>query len=149
MKPLHPFVVLALATLVPACGGSSSQSTETAQQEQGAGGEQHPAGHPRIPANLSALHGVLAPTWHSEAGATRAGLACTNAARLDEESRMVSSSSPPEGVDVTAWGAAVEQLTATSAALVAECAASGPAVEERLSTFHDAFHALLDLQHGG
>jgi hypothetical protein len=147
MKPIHLSVVLALATLVPACGGGSSQSTETAHQEQAAGGEQHPAGHPTIPANLTALHGVLAPTWHSEAGATRAGMACTNAARLDEESRVVASSSAPEGVDATAWGAAVEQLTATSAALVAECGASGPAVEERLSTFHDAFHALLDMQH--
>jgi hypothetical protein len=148
MTPLRLSVILALAALAPACGGGSSQSTETAHHEQGAGGEDHHSeGHPRIPGNLTALHDVLAPTWHAEPGATRAGMGCTNAARLDEESRAVASSPAPAGVDAAAWGTAAAQLTAASAALVAECGASGPEVEARLSTLHDAFHALLDLQH--
>lgn len=146
MKSMKLPFVLAVVALATACGGSSAEGTETAHHEEAAGGEQHPEGHPAIPANLSALHDVLAPAWHSEAGATRAGVACTNAARLDEESRGVASSAPPEGVDPTAWGTAADELTAASAALVAECGASGPAVEERLSSVHDAFHALLDLQ---
>jgi len=98
-----------------------------------------------MPASLTALHDVLRPVWHAEAGATRAGLACTNAARLDTASREVASAAAPTGVDAAAWSRAATQLTTTCTALVAECSASGPAVEAKLSTYHDAFHALVDL----
>jgi hypothetical protein len=145
MKITKLLSVLALGASVAACGGSSTQAAEPAHAETE--GAEHPEGHPTIPPELSALHDVLAPTWHSEPGATRAGMACTNAARLDEESRALAAAPAPEGVDAAQWGATAEQLTAGSAALVAECGASGPAVEERLATFHDAFHALLDLRH--
>lgn len=144
MKITQLLCVLALGASVSACGGSSNQAAEPAHAESE--GAEHPEGHPTIPPELGALHDVLAPTWHSEPGATRAAMACTNAARLDEESRVVAAASVPEGVDAAQWSAATEQLTTTCAALVAECTASGPAVEERLSTYHDAFHALLDLR---
>jgi hypothetical protein len=109
-------------------------------------GEHHGEGHHgQMPASLASLHGVLRPVWHSEPGAARAGLACTNASRLDTESRAVAAAAAPAGVDAAAWSAAATQLTTTCAALVAECSASGPAVEAKLSTYHDAFHALVDL----
>ncbi len=146
MKTLKILCLLALSASVVACGGSSTETAEPTHDESGHGAE-HPADHPQIPAELTALHGVLAPTWHSEPGATRAGMACTNAASLDEESRTLAAAAAPESVDATAWGAATTQLTTASAALLAECSASGPAAEERLTTLHDAFHALLDMRH--
>lgn len=135
---------LAIAALLSACGGSAS-NTSAAEPEHAEGhGEEH---HHAMPASLASLHDVLAPTWHAEPGATRAGLACTNAAQLDERSRAVAADAPPEGVDAAAWSSGTEALTAGATALVTECGAAGPAVEERLSTFHDAFHTLMDMTH--
>ena len=94
--------------------------------------------------SLTALHDVLAPTWHAEPGATRAGLACTNAAQLEERARAVAADPAPEGQDAAAWTELTTQLTTTASALGAECTASGPAVEERLGAFHDAFHAIIE-----
>ncbi len=99
-----------------------------------------------MPSNLAALHDVLAPVWHSEPGATRASGACAQAGRLDEASRGVAAASTPEGVDATAWGSAVQQLSAASSALVAECRTPGPGAETRLATLHTVFHQLLDMQ---
>lgn len=141
-------LLLALGTtvLLSACGGGSS-AAEPEPQAETSGEEHHGEHHPALPPVLAPLHGVLAPVWHSEPGATRAGLACTNAAQLEQESRTVAAAAVPEGVDAAAWAAGTEALTAGVSALVAECGAAGPAVEERLSTYHDAFHVLLDLTH--
>lgn len=144
--PKNLLLALGTTVLLSACGGGGSSAAEPEPQGE-AGGEEHAGHHPAIPAVLSPLHGVLAPVWHSEPGATRAGLACTNAAQLEQESRTVAAATVPEGVDAAAWGAGTEALTAGVSALVAECGASGPAVEERLSAYHDAFHVLLDLTH--
>lgn len=138
-------VVLCALTGLVGCGSSSSGG-ETASTEQSAGGEEHHGGegHHEMSPSLTALHDVLAPTWHAEPGATRAGLACTNAAQLEERARAVAADPAPEGQDAAAWTELTTQLTTTASALGAECTASGPAVEERLSTFHDAFHAIIE-----
>lgn len=149
-------LVCALAGLV-GCGGASSGG-ETASSEEHSGGEGHHGehgahhgeghhggeGHHAMSPALTSLHDVLAPTWHAEPGATRAGLACTNAAQLEERARAVAADPAPEGQDAAAWAELTTQLTTTAAALTSECTASGPAVEERLSTFHDAFHAIVE-----
>jgi hypothetical protein len=135
------------------CAGHEGEHGEHGEGHhgEGHGGEHHGEGHhgeghhPQMPASLTALHDVLRPVWHSEPGAARAGLACTNAARLDTESRAVAAAAAPAGVDAAAWRTAATQLTTTCAALVAECSASGPAVESKLTTYHDAFHGLVDL----
>lgn len=136
---------LVIALCLVGCGGSSA-NTQPASASEGDGAEHREGGehHGVMSAGLTALHDVLAPTWHAEPGATRAGLACTNAAQLDERSRAVAAEPAAEGWEADAWTAATTQLTATSSALVAECTAAGPAVEERLSTLHDAFHALVE-----
>jgi hypothetical protein len=145
-------LVCALTTLV-GCGSSSSGS-ETGSSEAQSGGEGHHRGeghhgegeghHHAMSPSLTSLHDVLVPTWHSEPGTTRAGLACTNAAQLEERARAVAADPAPEGQDAAAWTELTTQLTTTAAALTSECTASGPAVEERLSTFHDAFHAIIE-----
>jgi hypothetical protein len=144
-------LVCALTGLV-GCGSSSSGS-ETASSETQSGGEGHGhhgeghhggEGHHAMSPALTSLHDVLAPTWHAEPGATRAGLACNNAAQLEERARAVAADPAPEGQDAAAWAELTTQLTSTAAALTSECTASGPAVEERLSTFHDAFHAIVE-----
>jgi hypothetical protein len=130
------------------CDGEEAEEGhhEGEHHAHGEGGEHHGEGHhAQMPASLATLHGVLRPVWHSEPGAARAGLACTNASRLDTESRAVAAAAAPAGVDAAAWSAAATQLTTTCAALVAECGASGAAVEAKLSTYHDAFHALVEL----
>lgn len=147
-----PILVFVLALSLAGCGSSSS-SSETATGGDQTGGEEHHGeghhgeghhggGHHAMSPALESLHDVLAPTWHSEPGATRAALACTNAAQLEERSRAVAAA-PAEG-DATTWTAQTTALTDAAAALVAECSASGPAAEERLSALHDAFHALME-----
>jgi hypothetical protein len=148
---MKTLVILACALALSLVGcGSSSSSSETASSGEHAGGESHHgeghgAGHhgAMSPA-VEALHDVLAPTWHSEPGATRAALACTNAAQLEERSRAVAAEPAPEGQTAEQWAGLTGALVDGATALSSECTASGPAVEERLSTFHDAFHAIVE-----
>ncbi len=147
-SPKTLLIAFSTTALLCACGGGSSSGASEPAAQTEAGGEEHHGGHHHaIHPALAQLHGVLAPTWHAEPGATRAGLACTNAAQLEQESSAVAAAAVPEGVDAAAWSAGTATLTSTASALVAECSASGPAVEERLGTYHDAFHVLLDLTH--
>ncbi len=136
---LLAFVVVAS---LAGCGGSTS-STETATHDEQSGGETHHDEH-GWSASLTAMHDVLAPCWHAEPGATRAALACTNASELDARAQAVAADATPEGQDADGWSAATTQLTSATAALVAECSASGPAAEERLGAIHDAFHVLIE-----
>lgn len=156
---MKTLVILSCALALSLVGcGSSSSSSETASGgehsggeghhgEEGhhGGGEGHGGGHhgAMSPA-VESLHDVLAPTWHSEPGATRAGLACTNAAQLEERSRAVAAEPAPEGKTAEEWAALTSALVDGAAALTSECSASGPAVEARLSAFHDAFHAIME-----
>jgi ABC-type glycerol-3-phosphate transport system substrate-binding protein len=145
MKKTSIALTLLVCALALVGCGSSSSSNETASSGEQSGGESPGGeGHHAMSPSLTALHDVLAPTWHAEPGATRAGLACTNAAQLEERARAVAADPAPEGQDAAAWTELTTQLTTTASALGAECTASGPAVEERLGAFHDAFHAIIE-----
>jgi hypothetical protein len=153
MKTLT-FLACALALSLVGCGSSSSSETASSGEHSGGEGhhgeghhgEDHHGGghHGAMSPAVASLHDVLAPTWHSEPGATRAGLACTNAAQLEERSRAVAAEPAPEGQTAEAWAGLTGALVDGASALSSECTASGPAVEERLSTFHDAFHAIVE-----
>jgi hypothetical protein len=161
----HALPIVALASLLAACGGQSAQTPSTTTTAASSGSEQstataagehhggehhggghHGGGHHAMPQNLAPLHDVLAPVWHSTPGATRATAACAQAGRLDEASRGVASAASPEGVDPAAWGAAATRLAEASTALVTECRTPGPGAEARLETLHTIFHQLLDMQ---
>ena len=99
-------------------------------------------------AEVDALHGVLAPVFHQDAGPARATAACEHAADFRRGATAVQGVAAPEGTDAAAWAGATLTLVSTADALGNECAAVGPAVEERLVAFHDAFHAVMDLAGG-
>lgn len=107
-------------------------------------GEHHGA---RV-AEVDALHGELAPVFHQDAGPARATAACEHAADFRRGSGDVAGAAAPEGSDAAAWSTATASLVSAADALAGECAAAGPAVEERLVSFHDAFHAVMDLAGG-
>lgn len=151
-------LLLALVLSLAGCGGGSSEPAhaehaehsgdehhgEHGHGEHGHHGHGEHGHHHAATPGLGALHDVLAPTWHSEPGATRAALACENAAQLEERAQAVAAEAAPEGRDAAAWTEQTTQLTSSASALVAECSVSGPAVEARLSEFHDAFHVLIE-----
>jgi hypothetical protein len=149
-------ISLALCGLLAACGGSSS-GTETASTSGESGGEHHHHGdgeghhhgeghheHAAMPAEVDALHDVLAPVWHSEPGSARATLACDSSASLAERSRAVQASAAPANVEAARWTELTAALTTTADALVTECGSGAAAAETRLSEHHDAFHHLLE-----
>lgn len=157
-------ISLALCGLLAACGGSSS-GTETASTSGESGGEHHHHHgdgeghhhhgeghhdgeghheHAAMPAEVDALHDVLAPVWHSEPGSARTTLACDSSASLAERSRAVQASAAPANVDAARWTELTTALTTTADALVTECGSGAAAAETRLSEHHDAFHRLLE-----
>lgn len=148
MKKLRILVLLCAVGLLSACGGGSSggSSSSAAPGNDTAGDETAPGSVPAASAmaEVDELHDDLAPVFHMEAGAARATAACEHAERFGSLSRAVQGASVPEGGDAAAWATAGTNLVTTSDALSAECTATGPAAEERLIAFHDAFHAVLD-----
>jgi hypothetical protein len=86
--------------------------------------------------------------FHAEAGAVRAAAACEHASALHDRSAAVQAAAAPAGVDGAHWQDETSELVRASDALTAECAASGPAVEERLSDVHSRFHGVMELAYG-
>jgi hypothetical protein len=106
-------------------------------------GEHEGAGEASLPPTLAGFHETVAPVWHSEPGAGRATLACGAAAQLRERAGAVQSGEVPAGVDAAAWTPAAATLVTTADALVATCTAQGADVEAKLTSLHEAFHALV------
>ncbi len=125
------------------CEGDACPHCE-AGCECGGHGEHHGA---RV-AEVDALHGELAPVFHQDAGPARATAACEHAPGFRRGAGAVQAVAAPEGTDAAAWSGATGTLVSTADALANECASTGPAVEERLVSFHDAFHAVMDLAGG-
>lgn len=149
MNAIRIVLILSLTGLLAACGGGSSSSSETSGAGPGnatAGDETRPEGAPVASPTpeVDELHDELAPVFHMEAGAARATAACEHAERFAALSRSVQGATVPEGGDAAAWATAGTNLVTSADAITAECGATGPAVEERLTAFHDAFHAVLD-----
>jgi hypothetical protein len=139
--------LLAIVLLV-ACGGHGAEgSGPHGHEREGrhAGGEAHGEHARALPPELQALHGVLAPVWHSEPGARRTAAACDAAATLVARAQAVADAAVPDGAEAGAWGEATADLVQTSRQLAAACGASAPESEAKLTAFHDAFHALVDL----
>jgi hypothetical protein len=136
------------------CGGGSAESTEAqSQSDEHAGGEQageHHEGegegdeHAGLPPSVEAFHSAMAPVWHSEAGESRASLACENAGTLVERADGITTSAMPEGVDQSGWATATSALVSAAADLNTACEAGGADAEAKLSAVHDAFHAVVD-----
>jgi hypothetical protein len=126
-------------------GGEGSHcGTGCACGHHGEGGEH---GGTRV-AEVDALHEMLARVFHQDAGPARAADACEHAADFRRGSQTVVGVAAPAGADAAAWSSATGTLVSTADALANECAITGPAVEERLVSFHDAFHAVMDLAGG-
>lgn len=141
-------ILILSAIPLAACGSASTTTTASEEHHEAHAGDEAHAEHEHdLPAELAALHDVLAPVWHADAGATRASLACTQAAELATRSAAVNTMLTPEPVDGLPWSQATARLVAASDALTSECAASGPEVETRLSSLHDEFHGLVELLH--
>jgi hypothetical protein len=139
-------LVSVVAALVGCGGGSSSGSSSSSGPGNATAGGEPVAGAPVASPTpeVDELHDDLAPVFHMEAGAARATATCEHAERFGALSRAVQGATVPEGGDAAAWATAGTNLVAAADAVGAECTAAGPAVEERLTAFHDAFHAVLD-----
>ncbi len=130
-----PFTVLAI--VAAACGGSNAATNEpttpatttaSAGHKEGSGKHDH---HKDLPPALHDFHGVLAPVWHSDPGATRVGKACDNQKALGEKAAATSDA---------ALIAAVKDLEPA-------CAAPGRAdVEAKLGVVHERFHAVAKVE---
>ena len=140
MSKTRWFLASLSALVLVACGGGAAQGDTHAE---------HAHGHEmaRV-AEIDALHDVLAPVFHAEAGATRAAAACEHASELHDRSAAVHAASPPAGVDGSHWNDETTELVSASDALVAECGASGPEVEQRLEGLHVRFHGVMELAYG-
>ena len=131
------------------CGGSSEEEHHAEGEHGGehhAGGEHHGGEHSAGTPELTALHGVIAPIWHSEPGDARGQMTCDQRAELEARTTAVVGSSAPEGADASAWQAATARLQSSWQAITMAC--DGPdaaaTAEARLSSYHDAFHALME-----
>jgi ABC-type Zn2+ transport system substrate-binding protein/surface adhesin len=140
--------LVSLAALCVACGGSTPPAaapTETtgspAQQGEGHGdghGHGHGHGHhdgkdhhANLSAELKDFHHVIAPVWHTEAGAARVEKACASTKDMAAKAEATKDA----------------ELVAAVSALETACAADGkPEVEAKLSAVHDRFHALAKIE---
>lgn len=100
-----------------------------------------------MPAQVTAFHDVLAPVWHSDAGAARDDRACQQAATYRERASAVTAMPVPAAAQANsaAWTAAAAQLSARSEALATACGATPRGdVNAALTELHTAFHGLME-----
>ena len=156
MKLVKLAGVLLVSVVVAACGGGAEHAACEGEHcaEHSSGGEHHAMGegehhgeHAAMPAELDALHEVLAPVWHTAPGETRTAAACNEAATFRERSNAVRAAAAPAGVDAAAWNQGTATLVAHAEALVASCAGANGDRDAKFSLYHDAFHALVDQLH--
>lgn len=125
---------LALGLLLVACQSATPPAASPADSASGAPDHHrehgdHEKGHAALSPALKEFHGVLAPVWHSGAGAVRVDKACADAKGLHEKAKATGDA----------------ELVAAAAALEPACAAPGrPEVEAKLTTVHERFHALAE-----
>jgi hypothetical protein len=134
-------VLITILGFTAACAASSPPppaagpaSTTGSEQTEPTHGPHHKEGKPHEHKELSPalhdFHGVLAPVWHSDAGATRVEKACSGTKPMQEKAKATSDA----------------ELIAAVTALEAACAKDGrPEVEAKLAAVHDRFHAVAKL----
>lgn len=134
--------IIPLVVLTAACAASSqpppaASATTTASEHAGPPHEKahhaHGEGHEHadlVPA-LKDFHGVIAPVWHSEPGATRIEKACASTKPMAEKAQATNDA----------------ELVAAVAALEGACVKEGRAeVEAKLAAVHDRFHAVAKIE---
>lgn len=129
-------------------GGDRHEHGHGEGHNEGGHGHHHGA----MSAELHALHEVLRPVWHSTPGAERVGLACGAAADLSAKSTAVGAAAAPAGVDSAAWAAQTTTMSTAFGEMQSACGATprvDATVEAKLTTAHDAFHALIDMPRAG
>jgi hypothetical protein len=142
---------------VTACGASASSNAPNAEPGQRHHGpeEEHGRHGHQFEGGLKSFHDVLAPVWHQDKGLARVDGACDKASSLSSLARSLETDPPPAGAasDEAGWKTDAHELVLAADALEPACAAEGRTdVEARLTTLHDAFHALLartKRPHGG
>ncbi len=125
------------------CGHSSGGEGDCNHQGGEHGGHEGGEAEVALPPAVAAFHETVAPVWHSEPGAGRATLACGAAANLRERAGALQTAEAPTGVDAAAWTAASATLVTSTDELAATCTAQGADVEAKLTSVHEAFHALV------
>ncbi len=168
-RTLAPIFALALAFAVPACGGAAPpapaapaapdghekgrEKEHDHSHEKGEGhghhGEEH-AEHQHLSPQVKDLHETLAPVWHLPKGPERAAKTCEKALAMHDKSVVVQNAATPDLVKEhgkeAEWKAAVAEMVVSGKALVTECEKEGrPAVEERLTAFHERFHKVAEM----
>lgn len=94
-------------------------------------GEEHKDGHDELgkaSPELKAFHEVLAPVWHSPAGADRVKKACDAQASFTEKANTTKDA----------------ELIAKSGDLAKSCGGDRAKVEEALAAIHERFHRLAE-----
>ena len=125
----------------------AAEGTTAATHPENAGGERGHRHHHDLPAAVTAYHDVLAPLWHSDAGAARDTRTCEQAATLGERAAAVQAMPVPERAQSqeAAWRSAVTQLVGTTSALGTACGATPRGdIAAALGAVHTAFHGLLE-----
>jgi hypothetical protein len=135
--PMKRILFTLLAAAAAACGGSNAATNEPATPATTTGSAEHKEGsgkhdhHKDLPPALHDFHGVLAPVWHSDPGATRVEKACSNQKALSEKAAATNDA---------ALIAAVKDLEPA-------CASAGrPDVETKLTVVHERFHAVAKIE---
>lgn len=136
MKRTLSLLAIGVAVSIAACGGSNAASSDPQVPTTTTGSEHEESGgdhdhHKGLPPALHEFHGVLAPVWHSDAGAVRVEKACSNQKALAEKAAATGDA---------ALIAAVKELEPA-------CASPGRAdVETKLNVVHERFHAVAKVE---
>lgn len=137
---LITLVLLGCASSTPRAAEGTTAATHP---ENSGGGHGHR--HHDLPAPVTAYHDILAPLWHSDAGAARDARTCEQAATLGERASAVQAMPVPERAQEAAWRSAATQLATTTSALGAACGATPRGdIAAALGAVHTAFHGLLE-----
>lgn len=81
--------------------------------------------------DIDAVHGVLAPLWHSPPGKDRAQKVCAQAERMEQLAHQIRS-------------VASKPLVTSIATLRAQCQTNPVAIDQAFSDVHDAFHVIAE-----
>jgi hypothetical protein len=120
---------LGCASNPPPPPATTSSSDEHAKHEGDHHAEGHKDEHEQLSPALKDFHGVIAPVWHSEPGATRVEKACASTKAMQEKATATNDAA----------------LVTAAKDLDAACAKSDKGeVEAKLKVVHERFHALAE-----
>lgn len=115
-KEFSHLIVALVATLSLGAGTAQAQYDQHAQP---------------FTKEVDAFHSVLAPLWHTPAGAERSQEVCAQAATLEKLAKEIP-------------GAKAQPLVASVSALMAQCQTKPSDIDAPLTRVHQAFHRLIE-----